>query len=112
MPSKRSPLSASAGDRSCGSLDLGKRLVLLEASLLLQPHDLEAVKVGQTPATLLLQLLLGPVGLLPLGVDLGLLPRLLDGAGPGAAGQLLDRELRDEDVGERDLGAESGELGV
>lgn len=63
----------------CGGLDLGQSLALLESSLLLESHNLEAIEVGQVlpPGDLLT--LLGPVALLPLGVDFVLLPKLPDG---------------------------------
>lgn len=105
-------LPAPAFLRSCRGLDLGQRLALLESPLLLQPHELEAVEVGERLAALLLKLLLGPVALLPLSIDPGLLPRTLDGGGAGTAGQLLDNEGCEESVGERDGRAGSGELGV
>lgn len=53
----------------CRGLDLCQRLALLEPPLLLEAHHLEAVKVGQVLPPLDLIPLLGPVALLPLGVD-------------------------------------------
>jgi len=93
-------------------LDLGESLALLEPSLLLQAHDLEAVEIGEGLAALLLQRLLGPVALLPLRVDLSGLPRLLDGTGSRAAGELLDDEGCEKGSGEGDGSAGSRELGV
>lgn len=87
--------------RLCRSLDLGQGLALLESSLLLQAEDLESVKVGKLGALALLLLSLGPVGLLPLLVDLGLLPELLDDGGPHAAGQVGQNEVGQDDLGER-----------
>lgn len=72
--------------RLCAGLDLGQSLALLEAALLLQPQNLEAVKVGEGLPPLLLQALLVPVAGLPLGVNLSLLPGSLDGTGAGTAG--------------------------
>jgi hypothetical protein len=92
--------------------DLDQSLALLEPPLLLQPHDLEAVKVGERLAALLLELLLSPVALLPLSVDTGSLPRLLDGTRPGAAGELLDNDRGEQGVGERDDATGGGEAGV
>lgn len=86
--------------RLCGGLDLGQSLALLEATLLLQAQDLEAVKVGQRRALGLLLPLLGPVGGLPLVVDLSRLPVLLDGRSPRAAGHVGQGELGQDDAGE------------
>lgn len=86
----------------CGGLDLGQGLALLESALLLQAHDLEAVKVRQRRPLRLLVSLLGPVGLLPLLVDFGLLPSLLDGGAPRAAGQVGQNELGQDAVGKGD----------
>jgi hypothetical protein len=105
-PPKQQPSSL------CRSPDLGQSLALLEPPLLLQPHDLEAVEVGERRAALLLELLLGPVALAPLGVDASSLPRLLDGTGPRATGQLLDNDRGEESPGELDNTAGSRELGV
>jgi len=98
--------------RSSSGLDLGKSLVLLEAPLLLQPHNLEAVEVGEGLAALLLEGLLGPVALLPLSVDTSGLPSLLDGTRPGTTGKLLDDDGCEEGPRERNGAAGSGELGV
>jgi hypothetical protein len=91
-------------------LDLDQGLALLEASLLLEAHDLEAVEVGQSPAALALLLALGPAALLPLCVDLGLLPELLHGTGTGSTGQLLDDERSQQGVGQGDSLSGNGEL--
>lgn len=80
-----------------GGLDLGQSLALLESALSLEAHDLEAVKVGQGLALGDLGTLLGPVGLLPLGVNLGLLPLLLQGGVTGATEETSDDEGRQED---------------
>ena len=96
----------------CRGLDLGQSLSLLESSLLLESQNLEAVKVGKTLPPCDLVSLLGPVGLLPLGVDLGLLPQLLDGAGSGAADETLNAQGREEDLGEGDGLAGGGEFGL
>ena len=84
--------------RLCASLDLGQSLALLEAALLLQPQNLEAVKVGEGLPPLLLQALLVPVAGLPLAIDIGLLPGSLDGAETGTAGH------GDDDSGQQNLG--------
>lgn len=98
--------------RLCGGLDLGESLALFESALLLQAQDLESVKVGQVAALLLLVLGLGPAALLPLGVDLGLLPELLDDTGAGGTGQLLDDERCEEDLRKADSLSGDDELGV
>lgn len=98
--------------RLCGGLDLGQSLALLESALLLQAQDLEAVEVGQVAALLLLVLGLGPAALLPLGVDLGLLPELLDGTSAGSTGQLLNDKRCEEDVRQVDSLSGDDELGV
>jgi len=64
--------------------------------LLLRYHNLESVKIGKVGSLLLGGKLLGPAGLLPLGLDLGLRPCLLEGLGAGVAGDL------DGKVGEGD----------
>ena len=69
----------STKQKLCGSLDLSKSLALLKAALLLETEDLEAVEVRQSLSSLDLVALLGPVALLPLRVDFGLGPSLLDG---------------------------------
>lgn len=91
---------------SCSGLDLGQSLALLEPPLLLQPHNLEPVEVGERLAAFLLELLLRPVALMPLRVDTGSLPRLLNGARPRAAGQLLDHNRCEE--GLRQLNGTTG----
>lgn len=96
----------------CGGLDLGDGLALLESSLLLEAQDLEAVEVGQSRSLGLLGLVLGPVGRLPLAVDLGLLPELLDSRRPGAPGQVGDHEVREQDVGEGDGLSGNSEGGI
>lgn len=93
-------------------LDLGESLALLEAALLLEAHNLEAVEVGEGLAALLLELLLGPVALLPLGIDASSLPSLADGTGAGTTGKLLDDDGGEKGSGEGDDAAGSSELGV
>lgn len=111
MPNQTLPIYQDAhSQRLSRGLDLGESLALLEPSLLLQPHNLEAVKVGKGLALLLLLLLLGPVGGSPLGVNAGSLPGLLDGTCPGTAGELIDDDGGQEGVGERDLAAGGDEL--
>ncbi|KAI6775734.1 hypothetical protein HG530_002492 [Fusarium avenaceum] len=84
----------------CGGLDLGQSLALLESSLLLESEDLEAVEVGESLPSLHLVPLLGPVGLLPLGVNLGLLPELSDNTSSGTAVQALNNERGEENLAE------------
>lgn len=86
----------------CGGLDLGQSLALLESSLLLESHNLEAVEVGQVLPPLDLVALLGPVALLPLGIDLVLFPKLLDNTVTGSTEEALDDELRKQALGEGD----------
>lgn len=96
----------------CRCLDLGKSLALFEPPLLLQPHNLEALEVGQSLPARLLHALLGPVALLPLGIDAGLLPSGRDGSCAGTTGELVDDESGQKQVGERERLAGNGELGV
>jgi hypothetical protein len=84
----------------CGGLNLGQSLALFESSLLLESHNLEAVEVGQVLPSLDLLTLLGPVALLPLGVDLVLLPKLLDGTVSGATDEALNNELGEQALGQ------------
>lgn len=84
----------------CGGLDLGQSLALLESSLLLESQNLEAVEVGQVLPPLDLLALLGPVALLPLGVDLVLLPKLLDGTVSGATDEAFNDELGEQALGQ------------
>lgn len=84
----------------CARLDLGQSLALLEAALLLQPQNLEAVEVGEGLPPLVLDTLLVPVGGSPLAVDLGLLPGGLDGTAPCGTGQLVDDDGGQEDIGQ------------
>lgn len=69
-----SPESFVIPSHSRGCLDLGQGLSLLESSLLLESQDLESVEVGKRLSSFGLVLSLGPLALLPLGVDLCLLP--------------------------------------
>ncbi len=97
----------------CARLDLRQSLALLEAPLLLQPQDLEAVEVGEGLPPLLLQDLLVPVAGLPQAVDISLLPGSLDGTAPCAAGQLRDDDRGQEDVGQSDgLPGDTAGVGV
>jgi len=72
------------------SPNLREHASLFEPPLLLKPHDLESVEVGESLSALDLLSALGPVGLLPLGIDLVLLPELLDGGGAGTTGEAVD----------------------
>lgn len=94
--------SSIRSDQLCGGLDLGQSLALLESSLLLESHNLEAVEVGQVLPPLDLVALLGPVALLPLGIDLVLFPKLLDNTVTGSTEEALDDELRKQALGEGD----------
>lgn len=89
--------------------NLGESLALLEAPLLLQPQNLEPVEVGERLAALLLELLLGPVVLLPLSLHTSSLPRLLHGRGARTTGELLDNDWSEESVGEGNDAAGGGE---
>lgn len=92
--------------------DLGKSLALLESALLLQAQDLEALEVGKSGPLCLHIALLGPVGVLELGVDLSLLPELLDGGRSCAARQTGEDEVGQDNVGEGDGLTGDGEGGV
>lgn len=70
--------------------------------LLLQSHDLESLEVGEIPPLVLGLCLLGPAGLGPLLIDLGLGPQLLDGTGTGGAGETVDGEGSEGDGGKSD----------
>lgn len=96
----------------CGGLDLGQSLALLEALLLLEAHDLEALEVAKSAPPGDLLTLLGPVRLLPLGVDLRVLPLLLQLGVASATGKAFDDEGREESPGEAQGLAGAGELGV
>ena len=107
MPSKSTPLGPPCKTPKhirythlCRGLDLGQLLALLESLLLLEAHNLEAVEVGEALPPGDLRALLGPVGLRPLGVDLVLLPLLLEGGVTGTAEEALDLERREESLGE------------
>jgi hypothetical protein len=93
-------------------LDLGQSLALFEAALLLEAHNLEAVEVGQVLSPLDLVALLGPAGLSPLAVDLGLLPELAESSLAGAARKVLNDEAGEKALLERDGLPGDGELGV
>ena len=80
--------------------------------MLLQTHNLEPVEVGERLTALLLELLLGPVGFLPLGINAIGFPGLLDGTRPRAAGKLRDHDGSEEGPGEGDDAAGCGELRV
>lgn len=111
-PHPSQDLEAQVMMRLCRGLDLGERLALLEAALLLEAENLEAVEVGQVLPPLDLSAALEPAGLLPLLVDLGSLPGLLQGAVAGAAGELGDSQGREKGGGERKRLAGNSELGV
>lgn len=80
--------------------------------MLLQSHDLESVEVGERSSSLSLVLSLGPFALLPLGVNLRLLPCGLQGSRSDGTGQLLDRQVGQQDVGQRDSLSGNDQLGV
>ncbi|KAI6753107.1 hypothetical protein HG531_005276 [Fusarium graminearum] len=98
----------------CGHrcLDLGQSLALFESSLLLESENLETLEVGKSLPSLHLVPLLGPVGLLPLGVDLGLLPELSDNTSSGTAVQALNNERGEENLVEGNSLSGSGEASV
>lgn len=60
--------------------------------LFLQSHDLEPLEVGQVSPPLHLSLLLGERALLPLLIDVLLLPQLLHWSGTSSAGEFGDDE--------------------
>ena len=93
-------------------LDLGQRFPLLESPLLLQAHDLEAVKVRQGLSSVCPLPRLECVGLLPLVLDAGLLPERLDGLGPRAPCEFVDDDLGQQAVGEREFLSGDGQLRV
>lgn len=68
--------------------------------LLPQPHHLEALEVGELPPLGGLGPALRPGAVVPLLLNLGLLPSGLDGTVAGSAGNLLDNKWRERDVGE------------
>lgn len=86
----------------CARLDLGQSLALLKAPLLLQPQDLEAVKVGESLPPVILQTLLVPVAGLPLAVHFCLLPGGLDGTVPRATGQIGNDNRSQKDISKGD----------
>lgn len=68
--------------------------------LFLQSHNLEPLKVGKISSPISLFLLLGERAVGPFGIDLLLLPELLDGSGTSRAGEFRDGERCEGDVGE------------
>ena len=78
--------------------------------MLASDHNLESVEIVEGGPLLLGGKLLGPAGRLPLGLDLGVGPGLLDGLGAGVAGD-LDGEVGEGDaaVGD-DLAADAGDV--
>lgn len=87
------------GGRLAGLCD---SLLDLEPPLLLQNHNLEAVKVVQCPSLLRGADLLGVCGLRPLLLDTRLLPGLSDDAGAGASGKRRNDDRCKGDVAERE----------
>ena len=73
-------------------------------------HDLEALKVVQSPPLLHSRTLLGPCALVELLLDLVLLPLLRDVANTGGAGQLGDDDGCKREFGKRDFLARDGGL--
>jgi hypothetical protein len=82
----------------CRSLNLGKGLADLVSLLLFDAEKLEALEVGQSFSALCPLAALGPLAVLPLLIDLGLLPELLQCTGPNSAGD-LDLNVGEEDIG-------------
>ena len=74
----------------------------LVASLLLQDHDLEPVKVVELPSLVVGGDLLGERGVIPLFSYLLLLPNLGNLCGTGAARQVGNDDAGQGDVGERE----------
>ena len=73
-------------------------------------HDLEALKVVQSPPLLHSRTLLGPCALVELLLDLVLLPLLRDVADTAGAGKLGDDNGCQRQLGERDILAGNGGL--
>ena len=83
----------------------------LDATYLLPHlHDLEALKVVQSPPLLHSRTLLGPCALVELLLDLVLLPLLRDVADTAGAGKLGDDNGCQRQLGERDFLAGNGGL--
>ena len=73
-------------------------------------HDLEALKVVQSPPLLHSRTLLGPCALVELLLDLVLLPLLRNVADTGGAGQLGDDDGGEGELGEGDFLTGNGRL--
>ncbi len=95
-----------------GGLDLGERLADLETGLLAETENLEALKVCECAAALLLGTLLGPGGLLPLSLNTGLLPDGLDDTGAGSTWELLEDEWGEDNTGKGDGLTWDGDIGI
>ena len=93
-------------------LNLRQRLSDLETCLLPQLHDLESLEIGQSPSPLPLHTLLGPRALLPLRLDAGLLPLLVDNTSSCTAGQLLEDQRGEDELREGDRLSGNGALAV
>lgn len=87
------------GKRLCGGslglLDGGRERV---AALLLEEHDVEAVKVRSRTTSLDSSTLLGPAGCGPLVSGTGLVKELLDNWGAGSTGKAGHVQLRERQV--------------
>ena len=70
--------------------------------LLLENHNLESIKVGQLSPGIPRGNLLSPARSTPLGINIGLLPVLLDGSRAGGAGDLRGDDGSQGDMGEGD----------
>lgn len=80
--------------------------------LLPQPHHLEALEIGERPPPGGRSAALGPGAVIPLLLNLGLLPRSLHGGVTSSAGELVDHEWREGDVGERRGVAGDNRVGI
>lgn len=101
---KKSSRPTKASRHLSGSLlGLCDSLLDFETSLLLEDHDLEAVKVVEGPSLVGGIDSLGESGCSPLSLDVLLLPDLGDDTGTGSTGQLGDDDAGEADVceGER-----------
>lgn len=103
MPSRCSSTtvhSLNPDDRSCLSPDLSQSLLLLEADLLPQSHDLESLEVGESPSLCALVPALGEWCFCPLLLDFLCLPLCGQWTVSDGAGNLLHDNRRESDVGE------------
>jgi hypothetical protein len=88
----------------CGLLDHVQQQQRTQATYLLPHlHDLESLKVVQSPPLLHRRALLSPCALIELLLNLVLLPLLCDVADTAGTGKLGDDDGSEGELGERDL---------